>query len=110
MQYSTLDVESENGVVFNVPTATVGGLQGLSDMSLGSSTLTVGNNGASTTYSGGISGTGALIWNGSGSLTLAGSNTYSGNTTISGGTLMVIGTLSSAKVCVGPTRSRDRPS
>ena len=42
---------------------------------------------ANGTYSGAISGSGALIKNGSGTLILSGTNTYAGGTTISAGTL-----------------------
>lgn len=57
------------------------------NVNLQSYTLTTGGANTDTTYSGVISGTGALIKAGSGTLTLAASNTYSGNTTVSGGTL-----------------------
>ncbi len=54
---------------------------------LGSGTLTTGNDGTNTTFSGAISGTGALVKVGGGIFTLAGANTYSGATTVSNGTL-----------------------
>ncbi|MEI6712446.1 MAG: autotransporter-associated beta strand repeat-containing protein [Verrucomicrobiota bacterium] len=62
---------------------------------LGAATLTIGADGTSTTYSGGISGTGGGITKtGTGTLTLAKANTYTGATTISAGTLKagVVGT------------------
>ena len=49
--------------------------------------LTVGNNNASTTYSGAFSGAGGLTKSGAGTLTLAGTNTFSGVTTVAGGVL-----------------------
>ncbi len=57
-------------------------------------TLTVAESG-SQTFSGVISGAGALTLNGSGTMSLAGANTYSGGTTISAGTL-VLGNTSAA--------------
>ncbi len=53
------------------------------NVNLGSATLTVG----SGNYAGVISGTGALVKTGSGTLALSGANTYSGGTTVSAGTL-----------------------
>jgi outer membrane autotransporter protein len=66
---------------------TIGSLAGAGDVNLGGQTLTVGGNGASTTFSGMISGTGALVKTGTGTLTLSGSNRYSGGTQIDGGML-----------------------
>jgi autotransporter-associated beta strand protein len=54
------------------------------------------NSGTSQTLSGIISGTGALIQNGSGTLTLSAVNTYSGNTVINAGTLSLTGSGSIA--------------
>ena len=75
--------------------ATLGGLGGSSNLDLDNATpqavaLTVGNNGASTTYSGVLSGSGSLIKIGTRALTLSGSNnTYSGGTTLNAGMLVV---------------------
>ena len=55
-------------------------------------TLTSGDSGDDT-VSGVISGAGALIKLGSGTLTLSGANIYTGDTTISAGNLKVSGTL-----------------
>ncbi len=49
--------------------------------------LTVGGNGATTTYAGVLSGAGSLTMTGAGYLTLSHANTFTGNTTISGGKL-----------------------
>jgi autotransporter-associated beta strand protein len=68
---------------------TVGSLDGWGDVSLGSGILTVGGNGESTVFRGSISGTGALVKSGGGTLQLAGTNTYSGSTTVQAGTLVL---------------------
>lgn len=51
--------------------------------------LSVGTNGASTTYAGLLSGLGSLTKLGTGTLTLSGVNTYAGSTTVTAGTLAV---------------------
>jgi fibronectin-binding autotransporter adhesin len=53
---------------------------------LGSATLATGRDNTDTTYSGIISGSGAVIKQGTGTFTLAGANTYLGGTAINGGT------------------------
>ena len=55
-------------------------------VNLNANTLTI-NGSSSTTYSGGISGTGNLVKNGSGTQTLAGATTFNGTTTVNSGTL-----------------------
>jgi len=65
--------------------ASLSGTSG-SSVNLNANTLTI-NGSATTTYSGGISGTGNLVKNGSGSQTLAGATTFNGTTTINSGTL-----------------------
>jgi autotransporter-associated beta strand protein len=57
-----------------------------SSVNLNANTLTI-NGSATTTYSGGISGTGNLVKNGSGTQTLAGATTFNGTTTVNSGTL-----------------------
>ncbi len=54
----------------------------------GGGTLSVGANGASTTFTGTITGVGDFEKTGTGSLTLTAANTYVGNTTVSDGTLV----------------------
>jgi autotransporter-associated beta strand protein len=84
-------------------------LTGSGDVFLGSKTLTVGGNGMSSTFSGGIhdgaspegggggSTGGSLIKVGTGSLTLTGlNNDYTGATTVSGGALIVDGDIHSS--------------
>ena len=65
--------------------ASLSGTSG-SSVNLNANTLTI-NASASTTYSGGISGTGNLVKNGSGTQTLAGATTFNGTTTVNSGTL-----------------------
>ncbi|MCE9629647.1 MAG: autotransporter-associated beta strand repeat-containing protein [Planctomycetia bacterium] len=72
---------------------TIGSLAGAANVALGSSALTVGGNNQSTTYSGGLSGSGLFTKVGSGTLTLSGINSNSGGTTVSAGRL--VGTTSS---------------
>ncbi|MEI6241114.1 MAG: autotransporter-associated beta strand repeat-containing protein [Planctomycetia bacterium] len=71
---------------------TIGSLAGSLDVALGSSTLTVGGNGQSTTYSGGISGSGGLTKVGSGTFTLSAASSYTGPTTVSAGQLSLAAT------------------
>jgi autotransporter-associated beta strand protein len=66
---------------------TIASFSGAGGIDLGANTLTAGGSNASTTFSGTISGTGALVKNGTGTLTLTGANSYTGGTTISAGTL-----------------------
>src|SRR5262249_19238047 len=58
---------------------TVGALSGLGAIALGSGTLTAGT-ANSTTFGGPISGTGGLVKQGSGALTLTGASSYTGPT------------------------------
>ena len=87
LQNSTLNYNS-GGLTFNgITAATLGGLSGTANLSLmnGSSAavaLTVGGNGSSTTYSGNLSGSGALTKAGTGTLILSGNNTYTGQTKV----------------------------
>lgn len=82
--------------------ATIGGLSGSGNFILANTVLfqngagysnglpvalSIGNNNASTTYSGAMSGAGSVIKIGSGTLTLSGANSYTGNTTVNAGTL-----------------------
>ncbi len=70
-----------------------------SQVALGAATLTLGDSGSSS-FAGAISGTGSLLKQGSGTITLSGANTFTGNTTISAGTLVLGagGSLASATI------------
>jgi len=71
-----------------------GSLAGVGNLTVPSGvTLTVGNNGHSTTYSGALQGAGAMSKTGAGTLTLAGVSTYTGATNVTGGVLSVGGSL-----------------
>jgi YVTN family beta-propeller protein/autotransporter-associated beta strand protein len=68
---------------------TIGSLAGAGSVTLGSATLTSGNDNTNTMFSGTISGSGRLTKIGSGTFVLTGDNTYTGGTTISAGTLQL---------------------
>ena len=70
---------------------TIGSLAGSGNISLNAATLTTGGNNTTTTYSGIISGAGALVKAGTGTLTLTGANSYAGGTTVAGGILELSG-------------------
>jgi fibronectin-binding autotransporter adhesin len=72
---------------------TVGAVDGAGNISLGSAILTTGGANTNTVFGGTISGTGSLVKQGTGSLSLTGPNTYSGGTVVSGG--LLIGTTTS---------------
>jgi fibronectin-binding autotransporter adhesin len=104
---STLDYNNYGGTLSfgSLTFATAGNLQGSQNLSLMSESgrgvaLTVGNNTASGTYSGALSGSGSLTKAGLGIFTLSGSSTYTGGTTISQGTLNVTGSLSGGNVLI----------
>ena len=65
---------------------TLSGLAGAGNLGLSATTLRVGS-ADSSNYAGSISGSGGLVKQGSGTLTLAGAHSYSGSTTVEAGTL-----------------------
>jgi autotransporter-associated beta strand protein/YVTN family beta-propeller protein len=67
----------------------IGSLTGPGNVTLGSATLTTGNDDTSTTYSGAISGAGGLTKSGTGTFTLSGINAYGGATNVNAGTLTI---------------------
>lgn len=68
---------------------TIGSLSGAGNVNNGGFALTTGGDDTSTTFSGAMSGSGSLVKNGSGTLTLTGNNAWSGGTTINSGALFV---------------------
>ena len=97
LQNSSLTVGVANSLAFNsgIGTFTLGGLLGsvttsnfaLTDTVGSAITLQIGNNGATTTYTGAMSGAGGLTKIGGGTSTLNGTNTYTGTTAVNGGFL-----------------------
>jgi autotransporter-associated beta strand protein len=76
----------------------IGSMSGVGPINLSNKTLTTGSDNTSTSYSGAISGSGTLIKNGIGCLTLTASNLYTGTTKINGGMLAINGSLASASL------------
>jgi autotransporter-associated beta strand protein len=71
------------------PTMPIGSLAGNGMVLLAGHGLAIGSNNLSTTFSGLIQDSGALVKVGSGTLTLSGANSYTGATTVTAGTLRV---------------------
>ena len=93
---TTVAINADNGLQFSpaVGTCYLGGLSGgnllqLSDTANGAIGLVVGGNGASTTFSGAISGYGSLTKTGNGMLLLSGPASYGGGTLLTAGTLQI---------------------
>jgi autotransporter-associated beta strand protein len=97
---TAVTVSSPATLHYSSASDTVGSLAGDGTLILEDSTLTIGSANTSTTFSGEISGNGALTKSGPGTLTLSGSNTYTGTTTVSAGTLLVNGSLANSAVTV----------
>ena len=67
--------------------STIGSLGGAGNVTLGSGSLTVGGNSASTAFSGTVTGTGSFTKSGAGVLTVSAPQAWSGATTVAAGTL-----------------------
>ena len=89
---TTLDLNGFSNTIANL---SGGGASG-GTVSLGAGTLTVGNATPTSDFAGVISGTGAIIKQGSGTLSLSGTNNYTGTTTVSDGALAINGSITSA--------------
>lgn len=96
------EVTVDTGATFDLNNfnQSIGSLEGDGDVTLGSATLTTGNNNSSSTFSGEISGTGGLTKVGRGIFTLSGTNIYTGPTKINAGTLNLTGSLDDSSVTV----------
>jgi len=85
----------------------MGGLTGTGNLLLQNTTnnqpiiLTVGSNGASTTFAGTLSASGSLVKVGAGALTLTTANGYGGGTTINGGSIVSTNVGASSSVLGG---------
>ncbi|MCW1921485.1 autotransporter-associated beta strand repeat-containing protein [Luteolibacter arcticus] len=102
LQGSTLQYDASGGSISFASNgaATLGALEGNKDLVLNNAdetplgvALTVGGNGASTTYSGKLTGLGSFTKNGGGALTLDNDNNYAGATNLSGVTFPAINKL-----------------
>jgi autotransporter-associated beta strand protein len=76
-----------NSGAFNLGALSGTANEALLDTAGAAVTLSVGGNNGSSAYFGALTGAGALIKEGAGTLTLAGVNSYTGGTTVSAGTL-----------------------
>jgi fibronectin-binding autotransporter adhesin len=96
LQSTVVTLNLDNGLQFAPALSpfTFKGLSGSGSLSLadtagGAVAISVGNNNASTTYSGNLGGSGSLTKTGTGTFTLAGSAIHTGGTTVSAGTLQI---------------------
>ena len=108
-----MDTSGAGAISFgSLTAAALGGLQGSRSLALTNTAgtglaLSIGANGASTSFSRSLSGSGSLTKVGSGTLTLAGSNTYSGGTTVTAGTLAATNP-GACRVTIPPPKSSYR--
>ncbi len=82
-----------NSAIFNLGTfsQSIASLSGTGTVTIGGGTLTIGSTGASSSFSGGIGGNGAIIKSGAGTLSLTGVNSTTSTLDVSGGTLALSG-------------------
>jgi fibronectin-binding autotransporter adhesin len=98
---STVTVAISATLDLNGNQATIGGLAGSGNVTLGNGGVLNIANSADTSFGGVIFGAGALIKSGGGSLTLTGNNLYTGDTIVSNGTLLVQGNLTGSVTIAG---------
>ncbi len=101
-----------SGAVLNLDgtTETIGSLSGGGQVLLGNGGVLTINNIDDTTFSGTLAGTGLLVKNGAGALTLTGKFSHVGKTRVNQGTLRITGQISSAgdiEIMPGATLSLD---
>jgi autotransporter-associated beta strand protein len=92
LQNSTATVSINNSLVLSgaaTSSVTLGGLSGAANFNLGVASINVGQNNATTTYSGVLGGGSNLTKQGTGSLLFISPLSYTGSTTVSQGTLAV---------------------
>jgi autotransporter-associated beta strand protein len=98
---TTINVNVANGLVFDTTIPVISGLAGNGPFSLQTQAgapvqLSVGNNNATATYSGSLTGPGTLVKIGTGFEILSGNNTLTGGVVVNGGTLALTGDNSAA--------------
>lgn len=111
LQNSTVSYDVSGGALgfHSVTEATLGGLEGTRNLLLENDSsnpvsLSVGNNGSSSSYGGNLSGSGSFIKTGSGTLALDGTSAFTGNTEVRGGTLeQPAGSISTGSLLVAGT-------
>ena len=90
-----LTINSGASLQMNGYSQAIGSLAGAGSVALGSGTLTTGGTGASTEFSGAITGTGGVTKLGAGTFIVSGGNTYTGNTNINAGSVILTGSTTS---------------
>jgi fibronectin-binding autotransporter adhesin len=103
---TTVHLNINNGLNLNGQAAVIGNITGTGSLSLGTSSITVGSNNSSQTYSGPITGAGGIEKRGSGAWTLSGiGSNFPGFTAGTGSTILSGGTLTLTSTAAGPTRA-----